>query len=292
MTDDIKNLHLFDSNCMLGRMIAPKPGFPESARQLLAVMDSFGIAEALVYHTQSKQYDPIHGNESLMEEIEGLSRPHAARLHAAWVLLPSHTGEFPDEFPDEDSLLRQMLARNVKAARLFPAADNHNYSLKPYCAEKLLHALENAKMPLFIDQNQIGWDDVHDLCRDYPGLPLVLSAVGYRVDRFLYPLLERFGNLHVELSHYYGHRGIEALVERFGAGRFLFGTNLPYYSPAAAIAILAYARLEPSDRQLIAAGNLSTLLNRKTVKHEHPGPRPLGTAHRRHACHRLPRTSG
>ena len=39
----IENLELFDANCMLGRIIAPKPGFPLSVDELLAVMDDFGI---------------------------------------------------------------------------------------------------------------------------------------------------------------------------------------------------------------------------------------------------------
>ena len=271
MIDNFNHLNLFDANCMLGRMIAPRPDFPLSVRQLLTVMNSFGIAEALVYHAQSIQYNPSHGNKTLMGEIAGSSR-----LHAAWVLSPSHAGDFPDE----ESIVREMLSYNVKAARLFPAADNHNFSLKPYCVNKLLSRLENAGIPLFIDQNQIGWDDLHDICRNYPDLQLALCRVNYRVDRFLYPLLELFKNLHIELSHYHGHRGIESLVERFGAGRFLFGSNLPYYSPGSAIAMLAYARLEQSEKQLIAGENLRTLLNRKKIKNEHTGPRPLGTAHR------------
>ena len=91
MTDDANKLYLFDANCMLGRTIAPKPGFPQNVRQLLAVMDRFGIAEAAVYHAQSLQYDAAHGNAALTAEIEGIER-----LHAVWVLLPDHTGEFPD----------------------------------------------------------------------------------------------------------------------------------------------------------------------------------------------------
>lgn len=109
MTNRIKDLRLFDANCMLGRIIAPKPGFPLSTSELLSVMDDFEIAEALVYHAMSKEYHPDEGNLTLLEEVAS-----SDRLHPMWVVMPSHTGEFPQE----DQLVADMLAQNVKAVGL------------------------------------------------------------------------------------------------------------------------------------------------------------------------------
>jgi len=267
MTSRISELGLFDSNCMLGRIIAPKPGFPLSVESLLEVMDDFEIAEALVYHSMSKEYHPAEGNEVLMDEIARIDR-----LHAMWVVMPSQTGEFPDE----EQLVDRMLARNVKAARVFPHPDRHNFSLRHWVCEQLLRSLEGKRIPLVVDQEDLDWDTVYEVCHRYPMLPLVLTNVGYRVNRFLYPLLERFGNLHVELSNYCGHGGIEDLVKRFGAERFLFGTRLPYFTPGSAIAMLSYAGIGESERKLIAGDNLRNLLQLREEgrgkRGEGPGP--------------------
>lgn len=248
MTHDLR---LFDANCMLGRIIAPKPGFPLSVGELLGVMDDFGIAEALVYHSLSKEYHPAEGNRVLLDEIAPLDR-----LHAMWVVMPSHTREFPDE----EELVREMVSLGVRAARVFPHVDSQNFSLRHWVSERLLRSLQRKRIPLFVDQEQIDWDTVHEVCERYPDLPLVLTNVGYRVNRFLYPLFEKHAGFHVELSNYCGHRGIEELVGRFGAERLLFGTRLPYFTPGSAIGMLSYAGIDEPQRKQIAGDNLRALL--------------------------------
>jgi len=64
----------------------------------------------------------------------------------------------------------------------------------------------------------------------------------------------------VETSMYVGHRQLEEFGRTFGAERLLFGTNLPYYTPGAALAVLAYARLSEAERARVAGGNLKLLL--------------------------------
>ncbi len=251
MTSRIAKLELFDANCMLGRIIAPKPEFPLSVDALVATMDDFEIGEALVYHASSKEFHPADGNRLLLEEIAS-----CRRLHAMWVVMPSHTGEFPGG----PGLVDEMLARGVRAARVFPHPDLHNFSLRAWCSGELLAWLERRRVPLFVDQEQLDWDTVHELCAGHPALPVVLTNVNYRVDRYLYALWEKFANLHVEISSYCGHRQIEAAVERFGADRLLFGTRLPYFTPGSAVAMLSYAAIGDGDRKRIAGDNLRRLL--------------------------------
>ena len=253
MSPEAADLRFFDANCMLGCVIAPRPGFPSTVAELLAVMDYFGIAEALVYHSLSKEYHPAHGNSLLLEEIAG-----SPRLHAMWVVMPSTTGELPDE----EELVAQMLAHNVRAARVFPSVSQHNFSLRPWSAGRLLAALASRSIPLFVEHEEIDWNTVHDICEAHPRLPLVLTSVNYRANRFLFPLCQRFPQIHVDLSWYFGHRGIEDLVGRFGAERLLFGTRLPYFTPGAAVDMLSYARISAADKQRIAGDNLRALLQK------------------------------
>jgi hypothetical protein len=249
----IGDLTLFDANCMIGRVVQPKPAFPLSVGELLGVMDDFGVAEALVYHALSKEYHPAEGNRVLLDEIAGVER-----LHPVWVVMPSHTGEFPPE----EELAGEMLSHGVRAARVFPHPNSHNFSLRHWVSERLLQSLQRRRIPLFVDQEEIDWDTVHEVLERYDELPLVLTNVGYRVNRYLYPLWEKHANLHVELSSYCGHRAIEEVVGRFGAERLVFGTKLPYFTPASAIGMLSYARIGAAEKKQIAGDNLRNLLDR------------------------------
>jgi hypothetical protein len=247
----VKKIKFFDCNCTLGRVSVSKPGFPHSPSQLLEVMNHFGIDEAFIYHAAAKESHPADGNKSLLREIK-ISK----RLHPQWVLLPSHTGEFSGE----NEVVKKMLSLGVRAARIFPHQERGNFSISDWCAGNLLAALSRKRVPLFIDFDEINWETVHNICERYPNLPLVLTNVGYRIDRYLYPLFERFRNLYIEISGYCSAGGIEETVRRFGAKKLLFGTRLPFFTPAAAVSMVLYSKISDSEKRLIAGENLRRLL--------------------------------
>lgn len=248
----------FDCYCGLGALSAPAFGQEFStADALQAALAEAGIAEALVYSPVAYEYDPAIGNQFLMEAIAGHEN-----LHPCWVLLPPATGELPS--PDE--LLALMAAQKVRAARLAPGASRNNFSLADWSIGPLLAALAAARVPIFIDQEEIAWPDVASILHRYPNLPLVLTGVTYRLDRYLYPLWERHANLHVEISGYQGLHSIAATVRRFGPERLLFGTHMPRFTPGAAIAAVTYAGVSDTERALIAHGNLRRLLE---AAHDH-----------------------
>jgi hypothetical protein len=245
-------LTFFDAYCGLGQLSHPILGQEfASADELLRELAHAQIGEALVYNPASYEYDPATGNAQLNEAIAG--HPN---LHPCWVLLPPGTGEMPP--PAE--LLDSMQQQGVRAARLCPSPARNNFSLAEWCSGALLAALAAAHVPLFLDQSEVSWGEIAGLLARYPDLPLVLTGVSYRLDRYLYPLWETHANLYVELSGYQGLLAVEAVVRRFGPERLLFGTNLPTYTPGAAVTMLQYADIPEADKQLIAAGNLRRLL--------------------------------
>jgi hypothetical protein len=247
----VKKIKFYDCNCILGRVSVSKPGFIYRSDQLLDVMDYFGIDDALVYHAWSKESHPAEGNKSLLDQVRG-----SKRLHPQWVLLPSHTGEFPSE----NEVVKKMVSLGVSAARIFPHTERGNFSISEWCSGSLLAALSQKRVPLFIDLDEVNWETVHNICERYPNLPLVLTNVGYRIDRYLYPLFEQFRNLYVEISGYCSAGGIEEMARHFGAKRLIFGTRLPFFTPAAAISMVLYSGISDSEKQLIAGENLRRLL--------------------------------
>jgi len=248
-------VQFFDCNCATGRQGVRRNQAAVTADELLEEMRYAGIAEALVYHVLAKEYDPAYGNRRLLEEVQG----HPP-LHPCWVVMPHHTGEMAR--PEE--LVEQMAASGVRAARAFPISQN--FRLGELSAGALLAALQDRRIPLFVEKGETDWREIEEILTGYPQLPLVLCNVNYRTNRLLYPFLERFENFHVEICLYEVHRGLEHVCRTFGSSRLLFGTYLPFYSPGSALMMVKYARIGEADRQAIAGGNLRRLLEGVKVK--------------------------
>jgi predicted TIM-barrel fold metal-dependent hydrolase len=250
--EEMKGLcNFFDCNCLVSQRITRDEKEPYTLAQLEADMDYFGIAEALVTHTLSKEYDPQVGNEQLLKEIR--KRP---RLHGCFVFVPGATRE---QGPVREAL-GAMLRRGVRAVRLYPKLQT--FQLDEWCCGDLLETLEERGVPLFIDLDQADWREIASVCERHRSLPVVVMSTGYRINRIVYPLMERCGNLRIETSLYCVHRGIEDVCRRFGAERLLFGTKWPFHTPGPAITQITYAEISDEDKHKISGDNLRELLKR------------------------------
>jgi predicted TIM-barrel fold metal-dependent hydrolase len=240
-------LQFFDCNCSVGRTGYPHLLDIPDAPGLKQEMKIAGIEEALVYHILARDGSPSLGNSLLLDEINEVEE-----LHPVWVVIPHHTGEMP---PPE-RLLQDMKKRGVKAVRIYPTRTHHGFAIEEWCAGELFSALEKPRIPLILDIEIATWKDVQILLRNHPLLPLIIANCSYRHNRFLYPLLEKHDNLHIETSRFMGAGAIEDMVKRFGAHPLLFGTNMPQYTGTAAVALLTYADIEAKEKEAIAGENL------------------------------------
>jgi predicted TIM-barrel fold metal-dependent hydrolase len=247
----------YDAECRLGVAKLHKPGAPSTAEELVAELASNGIVRALVYHADAVGYDPVEGNQRLLDEIACYPA-----LEPCWVLLPHHTGEFPPP----DVVLAQMLTKRVRAARIFPRA--FRFAFRLWNLGELLSALADHRVPLWVDFGHDGWseecidfDGLREVCGAFPRLPVVLVRPNIGTDRRVYALMAQHPNFHVETSYYTVHRGIELLCETFGPERVLFGTGLPHRAAGPAVTALAYSLIDDVARALVAGGNLARLLD-------------------------------
>ena len=219
----------------------------------------YGINAALVHHAAAVECHQDYGNRQLLEEIA--NRP---RLLPQWVLLPHHTHEIAP--PDE--LIPEMLALGVRAARIYPR--RHGFGVSEDICGALLKALQERRIPLFIDSAEMDIEATAELCQRYPELPVILCGVDWSSDRILEPALARASNMHLETHFLQGPRGYERIVNQFGAERLIFGTNLPHCSPGAAMMMCLYEDISQQERAKIAGGNLLRLLNQ--VETDQPSP--------------------
>ena len=256
-------LHFFDANCVVGRHLKLQAGGLHSAGQLLDEMNHYGIAEALVLDCLSRENHPDDGNQRILETAGA-----SPRLHPAWSALPAYGA---DEQAEPESFLNDMRQRRVGALFLFPR--QYGFSLADWCVDAFLEPLAAARVPVFINYNEIGpnspggWDDtdweaVVGLCRRWPQLPVIVSEHRIRrAQRLIYRALDACDNLHLELSGYWLHRGIEYLAEHWGAERLVFGSNWPAFGQHVTLATLTTAQISDDDKQKIAGDNLRRLIS-------------------------------
>lgn len=242
----------FDCNCSIGRSSVLYPGSFHTPEDLVRRMKSYGIGKALIFQSIARDHFPAEGNPILMEAIENHDE-----LYPCWVVMTHHTGEFPNP----SSLQKQLKENNVKAVRIFPSQERHNYSLKLYSAGELFEMLEQHRIPLFVDIDEIGWNKIDEILDNFPSLPIILCNTGYRADRYIYPLMQAFPNLYIETSRYLSHLGVEALCKSAGTDRLLFGTGMPLYTGAGAVFFINNLMIEKSEKAKIASGNLQRLLS-------------------------------
>jgi len=240
LTREVADWKLFDANARVG----PSGVHGELALEadsLMEEMKRFAIGEALVSHWAGEEYDATEGNVALERDL----RPN---LTPAWAVLPGQQS------------IDALAARRPLAVRLTPGVNQHNFSLSRWCAGPLFEYLEEYSVLTLIARLEIDWDRLVALMENFPRLVVVLLDTGYRADRYLFPLLERFPNLYFDSATYLAHRQFETFVEHRGPDRILFGTRMPLYTPASSLGVLASARIPDQARLAVAGGNVRRLL--------------------------------
>jgi Amidohydrolase len=246
MTDSNK-LTFFDCNCALGPYRTRVFRFARSAGELIEEMNFANVERALVYHTAMRFDHPSVGNELVLQETSGQSR-----LLPTWALLPSQTREQPEL----DRFLVEMRRHQVRALRLFP--DDHRYFVDEITWGDQLAVYAQRRIPLFV---RASLDKIAQLLRSFPNLVIITGSQGANpLDRFAWPLVERYPNLIFETSAYLVDSGIEEFCKRYSAARLVFGSGYPDHSSGAAMLQLAHAEISDDERRQIAGGNLSRIL--------------------------------
>ena len=240
-------LTFFDCNCAVGPYRTRVFRFARTAAELIEEMDFSNIDRALVYHTAMRYDHPVVGNELVLKETAGESR-----LNPTWSILPSQT----QELPRVATLLREMRQHNVRALRMFP--DDHRYFCDEMTWGDQLAVYSERRIPLFV---RASLDKIASLLRSFPDLVIVTASQGSNpLDRYAWPLVEKYPNLIFETSGYIVDAGIEEFCRRYSASRLVFGSGYPDNSSGAAMLALACAEISAGDRQAIARDNLERLL--------------------------------
>lgn len=256
-----------DCTTSLGKHGTTDARVPHNLRDLLANMEHAGIHGALVWHWLAQEYDPMFGNQVLMQEIAG-----NPRLFPCWILLPHHVGEMPRG----SEVVRMMQAQGVKAARMLPRKMQYLFN-EGMCGE-ILSALQEAQIPLLLDvgiygdDQQVTFEEVDWLCGAYPHLPVILQKARWETTRTIVYLLEKHPNTYIEFSNFQVNYAPELLASKIGANRLLLGTEYPFKSQGAARSFVDYCELSENDKAQFAGLNLAKLLKLEEANLPTPYP--------------------
>jgi hypothetical protein len=238
-------------DAMIGFPRQPLEAGDASADDLERDMARLNVRAAIVRHRFCLECSPSLGNRILMDEVRG--RPN---LIPAWALTPD--GEEPEFDPAE--AVRRMLASGARAAWICPK--RHSFSVESWCSGALYAALQDARVPLLLDWNGQTPDQLHGVLEEFPGLrAIILNPSREGRDRLLFPLLKRHANLRLCLSPVYtAHELFVELAQRFGPGRWVFGTGFPESEGGAGVTGLLYSGLPEQVIRAAATENIERLL--------------------------------
>ncbi len=241
-------LRWIDCNTRVGTWSNPRPEQFMDVNGLIAAWDRVGIEGGLTSHAWAWEWSPARGNQMLLDETAA-----DPGIRPCFVALPHATHEIAPALR-----FAQDVRQARGAVRIFPA--KQAWSTQDWCAGALFDALQCAGVPLLVDITQAGWDAIAGILAGHPRLPVIVLETFYRVDRMVYPLMERYPLLHLEANTYAPFMGVEAVVANFGAERLIFGTAMPELEAGGPMALVAYADVSDEDRAKIAGGNLLRLL--------------------------------
>ncbi|MEX2569031.1 MAG: amidohydrolase family protein [Cyclobacteriaceae bacterium] len=258
---------MFDAHVQVGRHLKLRENGLHTTQDLLSEMDHYGIAEALVVDSLSRENHPKDGNRRILEVTE-----NNPRLHRGWSAMPP--GIKSEQIPPYD-FVNEMRRHQVGALFLYP--NQYFFNLSDWSVDDLLDPVSESNVPVFINpvesngrggSDATDWDGVVSLCRRWPSIPIVVSENRIRrSQRLLYKALDACPNLHLEISAYWLHRGIEYITERWGARRLLFGSGWPNFGQHMTLATLTTAEISDHDKRIIAGDNLRGLLSWCKLKH-------------------------
>jgi len=249
---------LFDCNLGMGESGLGARG-PADAQEACAILDRYGIAEALVYDIQDVETGRFDGSGRLAAFCDGSSRPHPSVPMA-----PPETGEQPAT----ETWLDSLAAAGVRAVRAFP--DWHHFDFLSYCLGPALEALQRRRMPVLVTyfspdhggffSHRPNWDHIARTATAFPDLPIVVLQTGMLQSRNWLPLMRACPNVRCDMT-FMNFGLVELVCRRLGPERLVFGTGFPYVDASITVTGPHYADIPERAARRIAGDNLRALLS-------------------------------
>ncbi len=257
-------MKFFDPLMPIGRTNRGFGLTPMSQSQIIEIMERYDVDDVLVYHTISRDSDPILGNAALDEIITD------DKFGKIWAY---EFSDVKEQITPED-FLQEALKANVKAIMINPLIRNIRIT-RNRRINALAKLLEQRRIPLIMFYRQWDvWEDVIDwyelakFCNQYPNLPIIVREWRTRANRPMFDALQATKNLIISLANIWQAQMIELIVNNFGAKRIVFSLGLPELDPGTFQAVVYYAGISNADKEKIAYGNIEQIIGSANYDYE------------------------
>jgi hypothetical protein len=211
-------------------------GHPFGRDGVVASMDKYKIDTAVLVPNLAVMCDFREGNRQLLEAIKGDDR-----LYGYLVVNPN----YPDESVD---LMREMAAnRKFVALALFGGASRPYPNLDD--CDEIINSYRRFAKPVFLHTAHAeAVEAAKEMAAAFPTLQFIFGSMG-GPDWKRALNLGKLINVHLETSGSFDVEKIEEAVEKVGAHKVLFGSDLPFSDPASEIALIRASNV-PKDAMI------------------------------------------
>jgi predicted TIM-barrel fold metal-dependent hydrolase len=154
-----------------------------------------------------------------------------------------------------------MVSNKTVIVRVFPKTNKH--SMNSAVMGEILSILSDRRIPLMIWHNEISWDTLDAICKQYPNLPVILEGNDVKLlyhNRQYIPLYKKHKNLYLETHNVILFNELDFFAN-IDAQRLIYGSYYLYNTPDSAMSQIIMGEFTDEQKQLVAHGNLERLIS-------------------------------
>lgn len=233
--------------------------FPDggSADAMVTAMDRAGVRVAVVSSHEALN-DPINGNHITASVIAA----YPDRFRGWLVANPL----YPQQIAKDLEKFEDWQAQGFVGFKIHPGWQQYPLTGPNY--RPMFHYAEKRGIPILShtwgEDPFCGSVQVREIVEAYPTIPFLAGHAIHGEWHQAIALAREHPNLYLELTAAYSVNGVlEHLVAGVGAGRILFGDDLPWFDPMHGIGCVLCAHINDDDRHAILHANAERLFGIK-----------------------------
>lgn len=242
-----------DVNSGVGRMSRREKGIPYKVETLLNEMNYCRVHASVIYSNVARDYAFTKGNFELVDDVK-----KSTRLYGIATVIPDIQYELDEGWEYYDWLLDQ----GIKGFKVYPKTLNHGFDA--FNIEKLAFYMTDKGIPLVTEIGETDWKDLRSILIAFPELKVLLCNTSWATNRYLFPLMEKFKNLHFEISSNQTNDILDICKKHFGIERIHFGSNYPHRILGGIKSLVEYSGLKEDEKDMVAYKNAARLFNINT----------------------------
>ncbi len=253
-------IYFFDTNFWVNSTIENLIEKENYINKIKKILGDNNILNLIITNDLALNYDWNIGNKKLLDlnlhkEINN--------LFYSFILTPDVYFTY-----DFEKYLYKAFTDNVRFLRFFPK--QQLFYINDYYMKNIFKFLSEKKFPIMLDLKEFDItgnkyfdiNSIEKLLDENENMPVILetSLKQCMFNRFYFPLLEKYGNLYIEISGMLLVDQIEGYVNKFGSEKLIFGSNYPNLAIELSTNRIILSEINEIDKKNIAFNNINKII--------------------------------